>query len=246
MKKGKMMSLLIAGALLLGVAQMPGCSHDDTAIVTIQLQYMGDSVHAFKTDSLLNKIFRFFVPNAYATIVTWEGNWNTLSLTITGEDIDTITASLPAGVTQYRTEVPAGAKRTFTVLAYDSDISKTVYVRDNWGGHEIVDLNANQETTISVKMFPMTKMSSVGGSTGFISVSWYDISSLYTYTNPIKGYYLYRATAPDGTYSKIYTGTTASYTDNSVVSGTTYYYKVSIFTSGGEGEMCAYLSGKAN
>jgi fibronectin type 3 domain-containing protein len=55
-----------------------------------------------------------------------------------------------------------------------------------------------------------------------IKVSWYSVPGA-------NGYEVYRSTASTGTYSKIATltsGSTLTYTNSSVSTGTTYYYKV--------------------
>ncbi|WP_368293240.1 cell wall-binding repeat-containing protein [Dehalobacter sp. TBBPA1] len=50
------------------------------------------------------------------------------------------------------------------------------------------------------------------------------------------GYYVYRATSSTGTYTKIDTVQTSSYTDDGLTAGKTYYYKVKAYNSYGESD----------
>ena len=56
-------------------------------------------------------------------------------------------------------------------------------------------------------------------SSGKIKLSWSAVSKADTY-------YIYRATSKNGTYSRIKTTTSTSYTDTTAVAEKTYYYKV--------------------
>lgn len=44
-----------------------------------------------------------------------------------------------------------------------------------------------------------------------------------------KGYQLYRASEPDGAYTRVYSGTGTSYTNKSLASGKVYYYKLRVY-----------------
>ena len=64
---------------------------------------------------------------------------------------------------------------------------------------------------------PVVKVSSASASA--IKISWKSISGA-------DGYTVYRATSQSGTYSKVTTITSTSYTDKNITPGKTYYYKV--------------------
>jgi len=78
-----------------------------------------------------------------------------------------------------------------------------------------------------------TGVSATVNSNGDIVISWSSVSNA-------TGYYIYRSTTPSGSYTKIGTSSTTPYTDYNVAAGTTYYYKVSAYNSGGEGTMSNY------
>jgi hypothetical protein len=238
MKTGKMMSLLVAAALLVGVAQMPGCSHDDTAIVTIQIANY-DKISSNYMNPFLQRLFSFFITEAYAVSSNWTKNYQSIILVVEGEGMETITQSIPATSSSFSTEVPAGNQRKFTVYCSDSTFGKT------WGGHAIADLDPNSEKTLSVTMFPMTKITSTTAGTSSVIINFDPVNSNYTgYVNGIKGYYLYRASTAGGSYQKVQTllSTAYSATDSGLAKGT-YYYKMSVYTNDGEGELCDYKSG---
>jgi len=71
-------------------------------------------------------------------------------------------------------------------------------------------------------------------SAGDVIISWSSMSNA-------TGYYIYRSTTFSGTYNKIGSSSTTPYTDNSGSPGTTYYYKVSAYNSGGEGPQSNYV-----
>ena len=56
------------------------------------------------------------------------------------------------------------------------------------------------------------------------------------------GYYVYRSTTASGTYTKIATVTSPSYTDTGLTAGTTYYYKIVAYNSSTTSSMSSYKS----
>ena len=59
-----------------------------------------------------------------------------------------------------------------------------------------------------------------------ITVSWSSVSSA-------EGYYVYRNTSSNGTYSRVQTTSSTSYKENGLPEGTRYYYKVAAWNSAG-------------
>jgi uncharacterized protein (TIGR02145 family) len=72
-------------------------------------------------------------------------------------------------------------------------------------------------------------------STSSISIGWGAVSGA-------TGYYIYRSTSTVGPYARVGTSETAPYTDNDLSDGTTYYYRISSYNSGGEGSQSAVVS----
>lgn len=70
-------------------------------------------------------------------------------------------------------------------------------------------------------------------STGKITVKWSEIKGA-------SKYYVYRATSKSGTYSKVATVTTTSYTDSGGTLGKTYYYKVKAISESGSDSNSSY------
>jgi titin len=73
-----------------------------------------------------------------------------------------------------------------------------------------------------------------------VSLTWTAPSDDGGYT--ITKYLVYRATASGGPYTNIANTTGLGYTDTTVTNGVTYYYKVSAYTSEGEGPLTNFVS----
>jgi len=78
-------------------------------------------------------------------------------------------------------------------------------------------------------------ITAIANSESSITVSWKPVTSAI-------GYYIYRSTSASGIYSEIGTSATTSYADNSLLSGTTYYYKVIAYNSEGASTQSGYVS----
>jgi hypothetical protein len=78
----------------------------------------------------------------------------------------------------------------------------------------------------SISLSAPTGLTATAGSSSNIQLSWSSVSGA-------TGYYVYRATSSSGTYSKVTSSlvTGTSYTNSSLSSSTTYYYKVSAYNS---------------
>ena len=92
----------------------------------------------------------------------------------------------------------------------------------------VTDVSGTTGTfTITVKPAKPTDLTATPRSTSSIDLKWKDTGAT--------GYYIYRATKKNGTYKKIDTVLTNSYTDKGLTKGKTYYYKVEGYTNAGGG-----------
>ena len=71
----------------------------------------------------------------------------------------------------------------------------------------------------AVKLSTPVVTDSNASSSGKVKLTWDKVKG-------VESYEVYRATSKNGTYTKVGTTTSASYTNNSLKAGSTYYYKV--------------------
>ena len=90
---------------------------------------------------------------------------------------------------------------------------------------------------VSATTYPATPTGLAATATDFqsISVSWDAVTGATTYT-------LQRSTSANGTYTQIYSGSTASYPDSGLQAGTTYYYEVNSSNSTGSSAYSSSVS----
>lgn len=104
----------------------------------------------------------------------------------------------------------------------------------------ITGISTSAKVTVKPKAVSNVKAASV--TTSSIKVTWSAGSS-------VSGYIVYRSTSAKGTYSKIGTTLTNSYTDKGLTKGKTYYYKVRAYVTSGsnsyQSNMSSYASSAA-
>lgn len=215
---------------MLGVVQITGCSHDDTAIVTINIERQIDNRNSY-SKSVWDSIFDYFFTSAYATSWGWSLSYDSVELTVKGDGMSDISAAIPPGSTTFSTEIPSGTDREITVIAYSGTVR-------NAGKTVVTNLGSGEEVTIQMKLLPITTITTLTPGTGemFVTFNSVEIAT---------GYNIYRSDTVDGPYAKVGSringsGPTLSFTDMPVTNGKAYYYKVSIYNGDGEGVQSNY------
>jgi uncharacterized protein (TIGR02145 family) len=89
--------------------------------------------------------------------------------------------------------------------------------------------------TATTRVGTPTGVTAAANSTSSITVSWSSVAGA-------DGYRIYRSTASSGTYIQVGTSETTSYENTGLTANTAYYYKVSAYSSGGEGSQSDAVS----
>ncbi len=211
-----------------------GCYKDDNeARVTIHLERNDLAVNGtIPQKHIIDRILEFFSTPAVATS-GWDATPRALTLVVTNPSIEKLTFSIPQNATSYNVIVPVADSMKFEL--FSTTINNAV--PKNWGGEIISNLHPG-DNNITIAMLPMTKISGAGGSTT-LTVTWEAITAY------VSSYKIYRSNNINGPYLLIGTQTTAqsTYNDNSAISATIYFYKVSIVYLGREGSLCDAVSG---
>lgn len=215
--------ILFAGlCLALCIAFSTACNHEKTAKVTVYFgKYLQTNI--LKKETIFDRIFYSLVGNAHAQSL-WTENYDTITLTITGDDMDPITRQIPHGALSYTVEVPMGDSRLFTLFAYEGAIKK-------WGGHVLANANAS-EVSLSMNVFPVVTGLQLSEEAPYLHAAWYEVTGA-------TGYYLYRSMNQMGPYEMIYylPAPGVSYGHDVPFPGT-YYMRISVRYPQGEGEPC--------
>ncbi len=148
----------------------------------------------------------------------------------TGYTLDRATSS-----TGPWTQVYSGANTSFA----DSGLAPgTKYYYEaclkNGSGSSSFSPSVSATTLLSVP----TKLAASATGTQSISVTWNTVTNATTYD-------LQRSTSANGTYSVVYSGAAAQYTDTAVQAGTTYYYEVRADNSATNSAYSSYVSATA-
>jgi hypothetical protein len=114
----------------------------------------------------------------------------------------------------------------FSFVFYSCENIATLF---HGGKPEIIILPSPPDTPTDLKL--------LGGYTDRpdVELGWSSVSEA-------KGYYVYRSLSGLGSYTKVGSSNTNSYTDTEVKANTTYYYKVSAYNDAGESSQSLYLS----
>jgi hypothetical protein len=103
--------------------------------------------------------------------------------------------------------------KTFTATSSNNAGIKHSEIKDHTGGTVIFNFDVDV-------YFPTPQnLTATAQGNSQINLSWNSVSNAYQYK-------LYRSTSPTGSYNPIYTGINTSYSDGSLNSNTTYYYRI--------------------
>jgi titin len=181
---------------------------------------------------------RATVPSAPTGLVASAGDGKVmLSWTVPNSD----GGSPITGYNVYRSTTPGGEGGTVFATAVSSTYTDQAVTNGTTYYYTVAAVNAvgtspqsgeaNATPQATAPTAPLGLTASAGNN--LVSLSWSVPAS--TGGSPITSYNVYRSTSPGGEGSTaLATGvTTASYTDNAVTNGTTYYYKVAAVNSAG-------------
>ena len=133
------------------------------------------------------------------------------------------------------TQVYSGANTSFSDSGLTSGTKYYYEVRFNNGiGSSSFSPSVSTTTTLAVP----TGLAASATGTQSISITWNTVTNATTYD-------LQRSTSANGTYSVVYSGSAAQYTDSSVQAGTTYYYEVRADNSTTNSAYSSYVSAAA-
>lgn len=228
----KVYGIMIIIALAAGISITTTRCYDDDkdARVTIHLERNDLANMGIQPEKrLIDRVLEFFSTPAYA-VAGWDSTHGSLTLKVINESSEELTYSIPTGATTYTVEIPSGNNITLEVTSYTTGGA----VSTNWGGHTTVNLGPGEQD-ITIYMIPMTIIIGAGGSTS-LDVNWEPTSFVTIYN-------IYRSTSSSGPFALIGTDTVPPYNDTTALSGVTYYYRISIVNTSGEGIMCAPYAG---
>ena len=179
-----------------------------------------------------------------------------ITVTRASQTLSVSSSSVTLAVGKTSTPTVSGAKTTLSYKSSDTSVatvSSSGKITAKKVGTVTITVTAAQTSayskataTITVKVKPAaTTVTSVTNTASGVKITWDKVTGA-------TGYYVYRATSKDGTYTqiaKITSGSTVTYTNKTsgtykVTSGKTYYYKVSAYASTGTASKSAAKSVK--
>ncbi|GBU22228.1 N-acetylmuramoyl-L-alanine amidase [Fibrobacteres bacterium R8-0-B4] len=150
-----------------------------------------------------------------------------------------------SGALGYRVYRSTSASGPYSLIGTSSSISSSYTDSNLLAGttyyYKISACNGVGESSQSSFCYATTMLntpanvSATSLSSSSISINWSPVSGA-------AGYRVYRSTSSSGNYTLVGTPSSASYTDNNLSSGTTYYYKVSAYKNNLESSQSYYTS----
>jgi len=149
-----------------------------------------------------------------------------------GISIDWSPVSNATGYYIYRSEGSSGSYKKIGISATASYIDNNIQLGTTYY-YEVSAYNGSVESQRSDYKVVSTQLSAPIGvmaiinSAGEVTISWSSVAGA-------TGYRIYRSTSSSGNYTSIGSSATTLYTDETVVAGATYYYKVVAYNSSSE------------
>ena len=120
------------------------------------------------------------------------------------------------------------ANSPYTHTSLEQDTTYCYYIKaKNSAGASDFSSSASAKTQLEEPNTP-TGLTAKAISSSSISLSWNSVSKA-------SGYYVYRSTSSSGSYPRVASLSSTTYTDTDLSAGKTYYYKVTAYNSAGEG-----------
>jgi len=216
--------------ILISAFLFVNCSSENTTTVTINFSNKNNT--AVEEKGILDRILDLFLTKAYAQ--SWIPDKTSVKILVEALDMSTIEVDVPNDIDQYVLVIPSGKERKITVLSFDKNNIRSA------GGHATLDLNPGEVVTVTIRILPITDISVSTGYEVYIIWTAMDIYPECT------GYKLYGSESAAGPYKEIWSTASCSLNylyDRSGPEHVTYYYKLTVLTSTGEGEPSDYGSG---
>lgn len=236
---GVIITILVIALLTAGIFSSGCYMGDDETRVTIRLQRNDLGMNNYIPEKrMIDRVLEFFSTRAEAvTAQLWSDVKGDMSLVVSSSSFQDKTYTIPAAATTYSVIVPAVSNVTFTLIAVDGG-------KKNWGGHTTVSLVPG-EVELFIKMIPMVAFFYQEGNILHFYNFYNGDGTPPPTPNNVDGFYIYRAVDIDGQYERIaiLPETDSTFTDSDPLEiGSTYYYKISVFGSDGEGVLSESIS----
>lgn len=230
----KISGIILIIALAAGISITTTRCYDDNdkdARVTIHLERNDLAAMGIQPQKhFIDRVLEFFSTPAEA-VTGWYNMPGNLTLSVQSSSLGKLTYSVPTGATTFTVQIPTGSDLYFEILSYATQGDVAI----NWGGYTTQNLGPGDQE-ITIVMIPMAEIISASGSAS-LDVSWEPPTAYVT------SYNIYRSTSLSGPFVLIGTDTASPYNDTTAQSGITYYYRISVVNSNGEGVKCPAVSG---
>lgn len=217
----------IIAAVLLITMFSSACYDPGDAVVTINIERNDLASMGIQPEpelGIIDRILNLFSTRAEA--FSWTDYRTNMVLKVTSGTIGEKIFTLPEGATSFTTTLPSGSDATFTITTESGG-------NLCWGG-EITKFLGPGEQEMTIQMKPMSWIYNANSETGSVNLNWID--SFFPAEFSISSYNIYRSESIDGKYDRIAANIT-SFTDTTatgLISGRTYYYKISTNSIYGE------------
>jgi len=219
------------------VTPASGGTVDDSSGTGVKLTIPPSALGTGTSSGTVNIQDTYTVPRTQA-LTPLGGKGKTITATnSSGQAITSLSGAVTVEISYNPSDIPSGLAETDLVLAYYDDSS------NQWveipGTIDTTNNKVTGSTTHFSSFALLTATSSVSTPSGLTasSSSGGQVNLSWTQTTNAVGYYIYRGTSSSGSFPLIATitsGSTTSYSDTGVSSGSVYYYKIAAYDASGE------------